>query len=104
MGGVKMGWRAETFDQDRAACSFSFRRIPRCRYGRLRPLEAGVFVFANLFALAPGILGDYLRIAFYKLTLAECSLSSRIQFGSFFAHPEARVGPTCTLAATAFWE
>jgi acetyltransferase-like isoleucine patch superfamily enzyme len=49
-------------------------------------------IFANLFALAPGILGDYLRIAFYKLTLAECSLSSRIQFGSFFAHPEARVG------------
>jgi len=48
--------------------------------------------FATAFAVAPGILGDYLRIAFYKLTLAACSLSSRIQFGSFFAHPEARLG------------
>ena len=43
--------------------------------------------------MAPGILGDYLRIAYYKLTLAECSLSSRISFGSLFAHSEARVGP-----------
>jgi acetyltransferase-like isoleucine patch superfamily enzyme len=42
--------------------------------------------------MAPGILGDYLRIAFYKLTLAECSLSSRVSFGSFFAHREASLG------------
>lgn len=59
-------------------------------FGRWKPAYS---IFANLFALAPGILGDYLRIAFYKLTLAECSLSSRIQFGSFFAHPEARLSP-----------
>jgi len=31
-------------------------------------------IFAHLFALAPGILGDYLRIAFYKLTLSYCIL------------------------------
>ena len=49
--------------------------------------------FAHLCALAPGILGDYLRIAFYRLTLTECSLSSRISFGSFFAHSEAKLGP-----------
>lgn len=55
--------------------------------------EKPYVVFANAFALFPGILGDYLRIAFYKMTLAECSLSSRIQFGSFFAHPSARLGP-----------
>jgi virginiamycin A acetyltransferase len=42
--------------------------------------------------MSPGILGDYLRIAFYKQTLAECPLESRISFGSFFAHPEARLG------------
>jgi len=59
-------------------------------FGRCRPLYS---MSAHSFALAPGILGDYLRIAFYKWTLAECSLSSRIQFGSFFAHPEARLGP-----------
>ena len=42
--------------------------------------------------MAPGILGDYLRIAYYRLTLDECALGSRIQFGSFFAHPQAKVG------------
>jgi virginiamycin A acetyltransferase len=48
--------------------------------------------FAELSALAPGLPGDYLRIAYYKLTLAECALESRIQFGSFFVHPQARLG------------
>lgn len=54
--------------------------------------KTGYTFFAHLFALALGLPGDYFRIAFYKWTLAECSLSSRIQFGSFFAHPEARLG------------
>ena len=49
-------------------------------------------LFAQAVALAPGILGDYLRIAYYRLTLRECALNSRIQFGSFFAHPQAKVG------------
>lgn len=48
--------------------------------------------FAQFCALAPGLPGDYLRIAYYKLTLAECDIESRIQFGSFFAHRQARVG------------
>jgi virginiamycin A acetyltransferase len=54
--------------------------------------ETVYLYFAQTCALAPGILGDYLRIAYYKLTLLECALESRIQFGSFFAHPQARVG------------
>lgn len=49
-------------------------------------------LFAELCALAPGVVGDYVRIAFYKLTLQSCALSSRICFGSFFAHREAVVG------------
>jgi virginiamycin A acetyltransferase len=61
-----------------------------CGLGRFKILYS---LFANLFALAPGLPGDYLRIAFYKLTLEDCSLSSRISFGSFFAHPEASLGP-----------
>jgi virginiamycin A acetyltransferase len=59
-----------------------------CGFGRVRSLFT---IFAHCYALAPGIIGDYLRIAFYKLTLKECSLNSRISFGAFFAHPEARV-------------
>jgi acetyltransferase-like isoleucine patch superfamily enzyme len=39
----------------------------------------------------PGV-GDYLRAAFYTSTLTACSLDCRIQFGSFFAHPQATVG------------
>jgi acetyltransferase-like isoleucine patch superfamily enzyme len=41
---------------------------------------------AQLFALVPGLIGDYIRVAFYVLTLQECALRSRISFGSFFAH------------------
>ena len=63
--------------------------IVLCGFGRLRFLY---IVFAQLYALAPGIPGDYLRIAFYRGTLEKCSLNSRVSFGTFFAHPEARVG------------
>jgi len=73
-------------------------------FGRL---ESVFTVFAHLYALCPGILGDYLRIGWYRLTLEECGLDSRIQFGSFFAHSQARVGhgvyigPYCVLGRTA---
>ena len=57
-------------------------------FGRLQMLYT---MGAHGFALIPGIAGDYLRIAFYRLTLKECSLDSRISFGSFFAQPDASV-------------
>jgi acetyltransferase-like isoleucine patch superfamily enzyme len=60
-----------------------------CGFGRFRAMFT---IFAHIYSQMPGIIGDYLRIAFYKLTLEQCSLDSRISFGSFFAHPEARVG------------
>ena len=58
-------------------------------FGRWEPAYT---FFAQVYALAPGLPGDYLRIAFCKLTLEECSLSSRVSFGSFFAHRETRLG------------
>jgi virginiamycin A acetyltransferase len=58
-------------------------------FGRIKPLYT---ICAHVCALAPGLLGDYLRTAFYRLTLESFPMSSRISFGSFFAHPEARVG------------
>ena len=58
-------------------------------FGRIEPVY---LIGAQIFALAPGLIGDYLRIAFYKLTLEECSLESRVQFGSFFVHPNAKIG------------
>ena len=54
--------------------------------------RGGFHFSAHACASAPGIVGDYLRIAFYKLTLKQCSLDSRISFGSFFAHPGAVIG------------
>lgn len=60
-----------------------------CAFGKLKAVYT---VFAHAAALAPGIVGDYFRIAFYRLTLAECSMSNCVSFGSFFAHPETRLG------------
>jgi len=47
---------------------------------------------AHAASIIPGVLGDYFRIAFYKLTLKRCSLYSRVSFGSFFAHPDVELG------------
>jgi virginiamycin A acetyltransferase len=58
-------------------------------FGRLKPVYT---FFAQSCASVPGGIGDYLRGAFYNMTLREFALSSRISFGSFFAHPEARIG------------
>lgn len=57
-------------------------------FGRIGPLFT---IFAHAYALVPGLPGDFLRVAFYRLTLLECSLSSRISFGSFCAHRETRI-------------
>lgn len=54
--------------------------------------DAVFHFWAQLIALAPGLPGDYLRGAFYKLTLEECCLECRISFGTFFSHSQARVG------------
>ncbi len=59
-------------------------------FGRLKPLYT---MLAQLFALGPGLLGDYLRQGFYRLTLRRFASDNRIGFGSFFAHPEAEVAP-----------
>jgi virginiamycin A acetyltransferase len=60
-----------------------------CAFGRW----ASVYrMFSQLCAQLPGLPGDYLRIAFYRMTLEECSRESRMQFGSFFSHPKVKVG------------
>jgi len=52
-----------------------------------------VFDFsAKLLSLAPGKIGQYIRAAFYKMTLTECHYDLMVGFGSFFAHPTARAG------------
>jgi acetyltransferase-like isoleucine patch superfamily enzyme len=58
-------------------------------FGRFSPTFT---LAAHACALVPGVVGDYVRIAYYKLTLKQCSLQGRVSFGSFFAHPEAVLG------------
>lgn len=57
-------------------------------FGRFKPMYTFV---AQFLALGPGRVGDYFRRGFYRLTLERFSFENRIGFGSFFAHPEARV-------------
>jgi acetyltransferase-like isoleucine patch superfamily enzyme len=72
-------------------------------FGRV---EAVYLLFAHACALAPGLAGDYLRISYYRLTLKQCPLDSRVEFGSFFAHPRVSIGhgvyigPYCVLGLT----
>lgn len=58
-------------------------------FGRL---EGMYLLWAQACALCPGLPGDYFRIAYYRLTLKSCGQGSRIQFGSFFAHPQVSLG------------
>lgn len=72
--------------------------------------EAIFQFFAQWCALAPGLPGDYLRVAYYKLTLEACHRDVRIQFLSIFAHPQASVargvfiGGSCTLGRVSIGE
>jgi virginiamycin A acetyltransferase len=52
----------------------------------------GFKFFAQWVALIPGLPGDYLRVAYYHMTLEECPLYSRVSFGSFFAQSSVVIG------------
>ena len=60
-----------------------------CGFGRVTIVFK---LFAQMFSLGPGIVGDYFRVAYYVMTLESCSVHSRISFGSFFAQRTVRVG------------
>lgn len=48
--------------------------------------------FAHLCALVPGVVGDFVRVAYYRMTLRSCSPDCEISFGAFFSHAQATVG------------
>jgi virginiamycin A acetyltransferase len=58
-------------------------------FGRINIMYA---FFAQSVALIPGLPGDYLRTGYYVWTLQQCSMKSRVSFGSFFAQSSCRVG------------
>jgi virginiamycin A acetyltransferase len=61
-----------------------------CGFGRLR---AAYTLLTHVASLLPGIIGSYLRVAFYRMTLRQCAADVHIGFGTIFAHPEASIGP-----------
>lgn len=65
-------------------------------FGELRPIFT---LCAQLFATAPGLPGDYLRAAFYYLTLHRCSIDTRISFGTYFVRRESTVGARVSIGS-----
>lgn len=55
--------------------------------------------FAQTVALIPGIPGDYMRSAYYTLTLQKFSMASRISFGSLVAQSSTSIGPSVYIGA-----
>lgn len=48
--------------------------------------------WAQLFSLAPGMTGEYLRYAFYRCLAAQCEDDVCISFGTVACHPGIRLG------------
>jgi virginiamycin A acetyltransferase len=67
-----------------------------CGFGRLQPVFT---MWAHGVALAPGPLGNFVRGAFYKLTLRKASIDTNIGFGTYFVYPDACVGPQVSIGA-----
>src|SRR5688572_22578300 len=48
--------------------------------------------FSQFFSLGPGLPGDYLRRAFYSLTIDSCAEECSIQFGTIFSTSAVGIG------------
>ncbi len=53
----------------------------------------------TMLSLVPGIIGDFLRKAYYLLLLDGFSTSAGLGFGSFFSHRRASMGPGSSCGA-----
>lgn len=76
------------------AIVLSFLPAALSAFGRLH----GVYTFfAHSFALVPGAPGNFLRAAYYKLTLRASSIDVIISFGSLFSQTEVSLGPNVSI-------
>jgi virginiamycin A acetyltransferase len=48
--------------------------------------------WSQAFSLIPGLVGVYLRRAFYRLVLRRCARDCSLGFGTVFSHPTAEIG------------
>ena len=71
--------------------------------GSLGNLDRSLETHSQILSVVPGLCGSYLRVAFYRLTLARCSASATIAFGVLLSKVEAEIhdhvyiGPGCML-------
>lgn len=65
-------------------------------FGRFEPAYT---LFAQAYALGPGMPGNYLRSAFYYWTLRSCSVNTTIAFGTYFVHPGASLAPYASIGS-----
>ncbi len=86
---VKFGARA-------AAIILVFPAACLAFFGRF---DAGFVFSAQALSLVPGLLGSYLRVAFYSLTLERCGQDSHMAIGSYFAHAKSSVGERVGIGA-----
>ena len=79
--------------------AFASFRVRSVFLGRDRALEGS----SQILSLVPGLTGQYLRRAFYRLTLAACHPTATIEFGTLLSKADSRldenayVGPHCHL-------
>ena len=56
------------------------------------PKQRAFADFSQIFAIFPGILGEYARHAFYRTALSGCGTDFCVGFGTIFSHPGAKIG------------
>jgi acetyltransferase-like isoleucine patch superfamily enzyme len=56
-------------------------------------------LWAQALAMVPGFVGNFLRAAYYRLTLAACSQDITIAYGAFFSRRTARVAPYVSIGS-----
>ena len=53
--------------------------------------------WSQLFSLIPGLVGVYLRNAFYSCCLTRCGRDACVSFGTILSHPDTQIGQTAYL-------
>ena len=79
-----------------AALALTFPSALLCGFGRILPVYT---IFAHSYALGPGLLGSFLRAAFYRWTLRDCSIDTTIALGTYFVYPQTVVGELVSIGS-----
>lgn len=79
-----------------ASLIFYIVALPFFIYYKLESIFAGCEKsfqgMSQLISTAPGLFGEYLRRAFYRMTLKSCSSDCSIGYGVIFSHTDCEIG------------